>query len=145
MLEPRIKLATSTPKADPAGDYAWDVFRKAEALTPGAFKVLEAKALQLVGGPAVLPPGRSVYSALIAEGKADMFLSYCTNALAAVAENSGQQMMPLPTQLAVGADYGLTVMASAPPQAYRFAMFILSAQGQRILLKNGFAAPTAAE
>ena len=147
MLEPQIKLATSTPKADPAGDYAWDVFRKAEALTPGAFKTLEAKALQLVGGPAtpVPPPGRSVYSVLIAEGKADMFLTYCTNALAAVAENSGQQMMPLPTQLAVGADYGLTVMASAPPQAYRFAMFILSAQGQRILLKNGFAAPTAAE
>ncbi len=63
-------------------------------------------------------------------------MTYCTNALAAVAENSGQQMMPLPTQLAVGADYGLTVMASAPPQAYRFAMFILSAQGQRILLEK---------
>lgn len=147
MLDPQIKLATSTPKADPAGDYAWDVFRKAEALAPGAFKALEAKALQLVGGPVtpVLPPGRSVYGALIAEGKADMFLTYCTNALAAVAENSSQQMMPLPSRLAVGADYGLTVMNSASPQAYRFAMFILSAEGQRILLKNGFATPTTPE
>src|SRR5215471_18025509 len=26
MLEPRIKLGTSTPKADPSGDYAWEVF-----------------------------------------------------------------------------------------------------------------------
>jgi ABC-type molybdate transport system substrate-binding protein len=147
MLDPQVKLATSTPIADPAGDYAWEVFRKAEALMPGAFKALEAKALQMVGGPAspAVPPGRSAYGVIIAEGKADMFLTYCTNALAAVAENASQHMMALPAKLAVGADYGLTVMASASPQAYRFAMFILSAQGQRILLKHGFAAPTAPE
>jgi ABC-type molybdate transport system substrate-binding protein len=43
---------------------------------------------------------------------------------------------------AVGADYGLTVMAAASPSAYQFAMFILSADGQRVLAKYGFAAPT---
>jgi len=26
MLDPRLKLGTSTPKADPSGDYALDVF-----------------------------------------------------------------------------------------------------------------------
>jgi ABC-type molybdate transport system substrate-binding protein len=36
MLDPQVKLATSTPKADPSGDYAFEVFRKAEALKPGA-------------------------------------------------------------------------------------------------------------
>jgi ABC-type molybdate transport system substrate-binding protein len=41
----------------------------------------------------------------------------------------------------VGADYGLTVMADAPPAAYRFAMFILSAEGQRVMAKHGFGAP----
>jgi molybdate transport system substrate-binding protein len=145
VLDPQIKLATSTPIADPAGDYAWEVFRKAEALVPGAFKTLEAKALQMVGGPAspAAPPDRSAYGAIMAEGKADMFLTYRTNALAAVSENPGQQVIALPAQLAVGAEYGLTVMASASPQAYRFAMFILSTQGQKILLENGFAVPTA--
>ena len=37
MLDPSVKLATSTPKADPSGDYAWEVFRKAEKLKPGSF------------------------------------------------------------------------------------------------------------
>lgn len=51
MLDPATKLGTSTPKADPAGDYAWQVFERAEKLKPGAFQALSRKALQLVGGP----------------------------------------------------------------------------------------------
>ncbi len=61
--------------------------------------------------------------------------------MAAQAENPGQQLVHLPDALAVGADYGMTVMAGASPGAYRFAMFILSAAGQRILAKHGFTAP----
>ena len=30
LLDPQWKLGTSTPKADPSGDYAWEVFRRAE-------------------------------------------------------------------------------------------------------------------
>ncbi len=149
MLDPGIRLATSTPRNDPAGDYAWEVFRKAEAIRPGAFAALERKALQLVGGaaaapvpPAAPPPAdRSVYGALLADGKADLFLTYCTNASAAARENPGQSVVPLPDALAVAADYGLTVMAAAPPDAYRLALFILSAPGQAILARHGFTAP----
>lgn len=143
MLDPQVKLGTSTPKADPAGDYAWEVFRKAEAVRPGTFALLEKKALQLTGGPSspAPPAGRSVYGALLADGKADIFLTYCTNAVAAQRENPGQQVVALPDALAVAADYGLTVVADASPNAYRFAMFILSPENQRILAGHGFAAP----
>ena len=143
MLNPAIKLGTSTPKADPSGDYAFEVFRKAEALKAGAQATLEKKALLLTGGPSSPqpPPGRSLYGMLVAEGKADIFLTYCTNALAAQKENPGQQIVALPDVLAVGADYGLTVMTEASRNAYRLAMFILSADGQRILASHGFAAP----
>jgi molybdate transport system substrate-binding protein len=143
MLDPNMKLATSTPRADPSGDYAWEVFRKADKLRPGAFAALEKKALQLVGGPAspTAPPGRALYGMLMDEGKTDIFLTYCTNAREAQAQNPGQQVVALPDELAVGADYGLTVLAGASPQAYQFAMFILSTDGQRILAKHGFAAP----
>jgi molybdate transport system substrate-binding protein len=142
LLDPGVKLGTSTPRADPSGDYAWQVFRKAEAQKPGAFAVLENKALQLTGGPASppAPAGRSLYGMLVAEGKADLFLTYCTGALAAQHEHPGQQIVRLPDTLAVGADYGLTVLSTAGPAAYRFAMFIL-ADGQRILAKHGFTAP----
>jgi len=143
MLDSSIKLGTSTPKADPSGDYAWEVFRKAEKIKPGASATLEKKALQLTGGPSSPPgpQGRSVYGELIAQGTVDIFLTYCTNALAAQRENPAQQIVPLPDALAVGADYGLTVINGASVTAYRFALFILSAEGQRTLAKHGFAAP----
>ena len=144
MLDPGTKLGTSTPRADPSGDYAWEVFRKADALKPGAAAALERKALQLTGGPASAPPppGRAVYGWHVAEGRADIFLTYCTNALDAQKQNPGQQVVALPVALAVGADYGLTVLNGASPQAYRFAMYILSADGQRMLTAHGFDSPT---
>jgi molybdate transport system substrate-binding protein len=144
MLDPAVKLATSTPKADPAGDYAWQVFHKADAVRSGAFAQLDKKALQLVGGPASPPPpadGRSAYGAFLADGKADLFLAYCTAAKTALQENPALHTVALPGELAVGADYGTTVLKDAPSDAYKLAMFILSPDGQRILAKAGFDAP----
>jgi molybdenum ABC transporter molybdate-binding protein len=143
MMEAQVKLGTSTPRADPSGDYAWEVFRKADAQRAGAFTALSHKALQLTGSPTSVaaPASRNLYGMLIAQGRADMFLTYCTGAIEAVKENPGQRMVTLPDNLAVGADYGLTVMSTASPAAYRFALFILSGDGQRILANHGFAAP----
>jgi len=52
-----------------------------------------------------------------------------------------QQIVQLPDELSVGADYGLTVVNGASPSAYKLALFILSVEGQRTLAKHGFAAP----
>jgi len=143
MLRDDIRVGTSTPKADPSGDYAFAVFAKAEAVKGGSRKILEQKAQQLTGGPSSAPGpvGRSVYGWHVAEGRADVFLTYCTGALTAQRENPGQQIVALPDALAVGADYGMTVMNDSPPAAYRFALFIVSSKGQQILAKHGFAAP----
>jgi molybdate transport system substrate-binding protein len=84
------------------------------------------------------PAGRTVYGWHVSEGRADIFLTYCTNALAAQKENPDQQIVALPDDLAVGADYGLTVMNGAPPAAQRLADFIVSPEGQKILAKHGF-------
>src|SRR5262249_33046222 len=131
---------TSTPKADPGGDYAWKLFEKAGSFKPGAFEALDAKALKLTGGPNSPPPpsDRSVYSALIAERKADIFLTYCTNALVAIREVDGAGMPAIGEPLAVGADYGLTTMKDAAPSATRFVEFVLSDKGQAILARHGF-------
>jgi molybdate transport system substrate-binding protein len=140
MLDPAVKLGTSTPKADPSGDYAWEFFEKAERLRPGSFQRLSQKALQLVGGPdsPQAPPGRTVYGMLLAERKADIFLTYCTAALQARQENAALRIVEVPAALAVGADYGLTVIKGAKPQAERLAQFILSREAQDILAKHGF-------
>jgi len=143
MLDPQVKLATSTPKADPSGDYAFEAFRKAETVRPNARTVLESKALQLTGGAASAAPpaGRNPYGWHIAEGRADIFLAYCTAARDATKEIPGLQTVALPDAFAVSADYGLTVMTDASANGYQFAMFILSSEGQRILAAHGFSAP----
>lgn len=141
MLDPAIKLGTSTPNSDPSGDYAFEVFRKADALKPGARATLERKALKLTGTTesAAPPGGRSVYGWHIAERRADIFLAYCTAAAEAHKQYPGQQIVQLPDALAVGADYGLTVINGAQTAAEPLARFILSPAGQSILVGYGFA------
>ncbi|QPC43721.1 molybdate ABC transporter substrate-binding protein [Kaustia mangrovi] len=140
LLDPEIRLGTSTPKADPSGDYAWALFDKAEALVPGAADVLKAKALKLTGGrnSAAAPEGRNTYGWVMEEGKADVFLTYCTNARLAKAEVPALGIVDIAEALAVGAEYGLIVLDGAPPGASRLALFILSPEGQRILDGFGF-------
>ena len=146
MLDPAVRLGTSTPRADPSGDYAWAAFARAEALRPGARAALEAKALRLVGAPdsPAPPPGerRSTYGWLIGSGAADLVLTYCTNAAVAAAEVPGAGVVALPAPLAVGAEYGM-ILLEERPEAARLALFILSPEGQAVLARHGFEAPLA--
>ncbi len=142
LLDPALKLGTSTPRADPAGDYTWQMFERIEqAGSPGAFAALSAKALQLTGGPnSPLPPAdRNVYGALMAQGAADLFVTYCTNAVIALREVPGLQSVPVPDSLGVSAEYGVTVLDGAPDAARGFVDFLLSDAGQALLARHGFA------
>lgn len=140
ILDPAVRLGTSTPKADPSGDYAWQVFEKAEALRPGSFATLDAKALKLTGEPgsAKAPEGRNTYGWVMEQDRADVFLTYCTNAVLARKEVPALQIVSLPDALAVGADYGLIVRADASLEAWRLALFILAPEGQGLLASCGF-------
>jgi molybdate transport system substrate-binding protein len=140
MLDPAIKLGTSTPKADPSGDYAWLAFERAEKARPGSMTKLDAKALKLTGGkdsPAP-KPNRNQYTEMVADGKADIFLTYCTNAVLAIKDEPALQRVALPADLSVGADYGLAVLKRAGPTAQAFADHLLSAEAQRIFATHGF-------
>lgn len=142
MLEPAVRLGTSTPKADPSGDYAFALFAKADSLKPGAKAALEAKAQQLTGGPTSEKPSgnQNLYAWVMARNKADIFITYCTNAAQAKAEMPALQIVPIPARLNVGADYGIVVLKGAPEAASALADFIRSGAGQQILRKYGFAA-----
>lgn len=146
LLDPAVKVGTSTPKADPSGDYAFTMFERIEAsgaAGAGATAQLKAKALQLTGGPASPPPpaDRNVYGAIVAAGQADVFITYCTNAEIARREQVGLQVLSIPASINVAADYGLAVLRPAAPEAQRFAQFMLSPPAQARLQALGFAAP----
>jgi len=62
LLDPAVKLGTSTPRADPSGDYAWRLFQKAEKIRPGSYARLDAKALKLTGGRIRRCPKTAMYT-----------------------------------------------------------------------------------
>ena len=138
LLDPAVRLATSTPKADPAGDYAWMLFERAERIEAGAQARLAAKANQLVGGPnsPATPAGRTAYGHLMEQGAADVFLTYCTNAVLARKEVPALQSIDVPPALAVEATYGVALLKQ---EGTRFRDFLLSPAGQAILVEQGFA------
>jgi len=144
LLDPAVRVGTSVPKADPAGDYTWVMFERIEKSgRAGAFKTLSEKALQLTGGPNSPPPpaNRSAYGALMAAGAADVFITYCTNAVAAQREEPSLKRIDVPAEVNVSASYGVAVMQGAPDEAKQFVQFLLSAPGQAVLARHGFAAP----
>ena len=142
MLDPAVRLGTSTPRADPAGDYAFALFARAEALRPGARAALEGKALTLTGGPSSTqsPSGRDPYAWQFERGAADLFLTYCTNAVLARAADPALRQVAIPETLAVAADYGV-VLLSDRPEAAHLVLFLLSPVGQAVLARHGFEAP----
>ncbi len=141
LLDPHVGLGTSTPKADPGGDYAWMMFAKAEKVRPGAQATLEKKAQQLVGGtnnPPV-PKGQNAVKYFFAQKKVDIFLGYCSSHQATPDPEFAS--VELPAAVAVAADYGLSVVTREPKShdaAYRFALFLLSPQAQKIISEYRF-------
>lgn len=140
ILDPKIRLGISTPKADPSGDYAVALFARAESVKAGSQAALMAKAQMLTGGPdsPKAPEGRNLYAWVMDTQKADVFLTYCTNAILARKELSALQVVAVPNPFAVGADYGIVMLKGAPDAARSLRDFLVSDRGQSILGAFGF-------
>ena len=76
---------------------------------------------------------------LVAQGAADLFITYCTNAVVAAREQPGQRNVPVPEAFNVSASYGVTVLNGAPEDARRFVDFVMAPAGQAVLARHGFA------
>ncbi|MGI4861273.1 MAG: substrate-binding domain-containing protein [Janthinobacterium lividum] len=138
LLEPSFRLASSTPKADPGGDYAFKVFAKADGVKPGATQALEKKTLLLLGTPNAMTPvaGKSPAASIFLSDRADALLYYCSNAADIKREVPDLLVASLPAALDVDVVYGLALL-SDQPDAERFALFLLSEKGQAIFSRYG--------
>lgn len=148
LLKPDIKLGTSTPVADPSGNYAWQIFDKANQIIPGSSRILKDKGLQLVGGnpnAPIVPNGKNNLVYFLEETKqADIFLAYYTSGKTAQITEGGDnlQIIELPDYLATKANYGVTILKNADPAGEKLTKYILSQEGQEILAKYGFSTPS---
>ena len=142
LLKPETRVATSTPKADPGGDYTWQLFELIGKEKPGAYAVLTGKAQQVFGGATTTSPaegGKHRLAAALLGGSADVAIYYCSGTQEmAKADLDRFQVVPLPANLAIGAEYGLTLSKHASPADADFAMYILSPAGQKTLKAFGF-------
>jgi ABC-type molybdate transport system substrate-binding protein len=147
LLDSSVGLGTSTPGADPGGDYAWLMFARAERIRPGAQAILEAKAQQLVGGrrnPPV-PAGKNAMQFFLEEHAIDISIGYCSSHERT--SNPALTSVPLPADLAITADYGLSVLTNGKSDrsaALRFALFVMSPEAQRLISLYGFVPVTEA-
>ena len=146
LLDADVKIGTSTPKADPSGDYAFEMFDRIEstgAAPPGSAALLKAKALQLTGGPTSPPPpaDRNVYAMQVSERHADVFITYCSNAALAALQAPTLRVLTIPPAINVSVLYGVAVVGSSAASAGRFVDFLLSPAGQERLASFGFTSP----
>jgi molybdate transport system substrate-binding protein len=138
------RIGAGTPVADPLGDYTEAIFDKADGLRPGAKKLLDGKAVRLIGGrdtPKVPAGQDSTSYFLLGSKNVDLMLTYCSGAQASVSADTRLELYRFPDNLAVSAGFGYTVVKGAKPQGADFGRFLQSETAQEILLKNGFRRP----
>jgi molybdate transport system substrate-binding protein len=140
LLDPAVRIATSTPGTDPGGDWAIELFRRAGQLRPGAAEILTAKALHLVGGrePPQLPSGSHPVAYFLSIGAADAFV--CYRSMTMDLDSRFDAVAP-PVEMQVTADYGLVVLATDTGRraaAGKFADALTSPQWQTRFAAHGF-------
>ena len=142
LLDPKVRIGTSTPGADPGGDYAQELFEKAGTVRPGATAALKAKARAVVGAtvkPAAVK-GANQREAMLERGT-DVSIGYCSSR--STAPDTSVTKVELSPQLSITADYGLAIVTTGKDEsreaaAGRLALFLLSPAAQAILPAYGF-------
>ena len=142
MLDPAVRLITSMPGADPAGDYTEQLFKLIDMRRTKSLETLDAKALRLIGGAGAVPipagtdPGTYL---LLTANRGDALLAYCSGFAAAVAAHPTHvRSLEMPSNLSVRAEYGMVLRQDPSPAARALRDFILSDAAQTMLVKAGF-------
>jgi ABC-type molybdate transport system substrate-binding protein len=137
LLDPKIRVKTSTPIADPSGDYAWIIFDRIGQQRTGAATVLKEKAQALMNVTAASPsPGQSAAAALFAEHKIDVSITYCSASTGLLKELPELTSFEIPPQFDPHPVYGAAVLSNRL-EVLRIALYLLSGKGQAIVARNG--------
>lgn len=136
LADPSLRIGTSTPGDDPAGDYAFEMFDRVEAERPDLG--LRQRARQLVGGRNTppLPPNRGSGWA-VTEGLVDLMVSYWSNARLS-ADDPAFSIIAVPPPLAPAINYGVALATGASEGPRRLRDFLLSDRSRSILIATGF-------
>ena len=142
MLDPAIKLGTSTPKAESvqrlrlAGVSKSGTFAAARRGSPHYRR--QGAAAHRRAAIAGAAPSSSIYSPLLDERKADLSSrTHQRSAGRGTLEVPGAQLLPSRIRWQFGASYALAVVSLRASRPTQFALFVVSPQGQEILALRG--------
>lgn len=143
ICDPTVKIIAPAPAVDSTGYYVQELYKLAEAVRPGSYRLLNEKTQTLdVKNLPLIPPGKNVLAVFFEQGMADLFFVYCNSAAQAVQEAPTLKYTDIPRELTVPVSYGITLLNRGNRIAgQRFIDFLLSPEGQAILAKWGFFAP----
>jgi len=137
LLLPSLRVKTSTPVADPSGDYAWAIFDRIDQLRPGAGPLLKSKANAVMNAAATpANAGQSAAAALFASRLIDASITYCSASAGLEKELPELTSLVVPAALDPNPVYGIAVLSNKPA-ALKLALFLLSEKGQQLIAKNG--------
>ena len=139
MRQKNTVIGISTTGADPSGDYAAEILSLAD--NKYGDMMLVNKAQMITGGRETpnAPKGRNQYAWLMENGRADIMLSYRSNALAACKDNADLEIIELPEELSLRGVYAACVLSDAPTAAFDFIWYLLTNNAQSIFKQHGFA------
>jgi molybdate transport system substrate-binding protein len=139
LLAPGVRIGVSPPKVDPLGDYTVRLFDLVEHMRPGGVAALKAASV-VVDTPPSAPPPKSGDADVdaIQDGRVDVSIVYCSGRERYTRSLPDATLVQFPPELQVGPEYGLAVLKDARPEALLLALSILSPEGQRVMVQNGF-------
>lgn len=140
LLNPMLHIGMATPGIDPSGDYAEAILKKLENMLPKEGPGVRERVQFLMGGrePPIAPQGRNIFAWLIETGRADVFLTYRSNAMAAKRDRPKLAYIPLPRELAQPTACHLCLLSGAKADAPKIARTITSEPAQAIFEEFGF-------
>lgn len=132
LMDPNVALTTSSPHADPAGDYTWKMFRIINRRFPGAFKKITGHANHLLDAALVMP--------VLESGNTDLGILYASQLLELKRSGAKINIIAIPKKYNTKAKFTASVLNQSKYKSLDedFIKLLFSKKGKKILTYWGF-------
>ena len=131
-MDPNVALTTSSPHADPAGDYTWKMFKIINKQFPGAFKKITGHANHLLDAALVMP--------VLESGNTDLGILYASQLLELKRSGAKINIIAIPKKYNTKAKFTASVLNQSKYKSLDedFIKLLFSKKGKKILTYWGF-------
>ncbi len=132
LMDPNVALTTSSPHADPAGDYTWKMFRIINRRFPGAFKKITGHVNHLLDAALVMP--------VLESGNTDLGILYASQLLELKRSGAKINIITIPKKYNTKAKFTASVLNQSKYKSLDedFIKLLFSKKGKKILKYWGF-------